>query len=60
MFGFLAFISSLAVLAGTAILFSSSALSYSQLSMAIIDVLVLTILELVLALCHTCKPEDFF
>ena len=35
-------------------------MAYTQLYMAEIDVLVLTILVLILALCHTRKPDDYF
>lgn len=43
-FGFCAFISSLAVLVGTALMLASSGIAYDQLSMAKADVIILSIL----------------
>lgn len=42
------------------LLISETQINYNQLFMAEIDVLILTIAELVLALWHTRKPEDYF
>jgi len=59
-FGFFAFLPALAVLAGTGMLVSETIVAYDQLFMAEVDVLILTTLVLILALCHTSKPEDYF
>ena len=59
-FGFFAFLPSLSILVGTAFLIYEIPAAYNQIFLALIDVLILTILGLILALCHTCKPDDYF
>jgi hypothetical protein len=59
-FGFFAFVPALATIAGTGMLVYETTAAYDQLFMAEIDVLILSVLVLVLALCHIRKDEDFF